>query len=160
MSSVGFSTIAVFWDVTRRSSANIYEYFGGNFCLQFQGRRVVCEWSYVTKPLIDTLDNDWTCMFNKCGNMTWYNVTYCNIIHKEVNMHTNSKEQDPLSDAGEEMIRLLWNSYVHSCVHRADHWSLPWAEWIQSIPLTPNRFKIYFNIIIPSMTTFPKWFSC
>jgi hypothetical protein len=35
-----------------------------------------------------------------------------NIIHNEMHIHTNSIEQGPLSDAGEEIIRLLRNPNI------------------------------------------------
>jgi hypothetical protein len=40
---------------------------------------------------------------------------------------------------------------------RACRWSISWDRCIQSTPLPPYSFKIYFNIILSSMRRFSKW---
>jgi hypothetical protein len=71
---------------------------------------------------------------------------------------TDSKDESPSWEAdNRQLVKKLSDFYAVRMLiitfTKAHHWIIFWASWIQS---TPYFFKIQFNIILVSMSTFPK----
>jgi hypothetical protein len=77
------------------------------------------------------------------------------------NSQSNSMEQDPSweSDShsvNQEISPVLWNPKVHYHVHKNPPVDSILSQMNLVYILTPYFFKINFNIILPSMSRFPK----
>jgi hypothetical protein len=89
-------------------------------------------------------------VFSNITNSTLYNAPGIAVRHVTTPKVHQCRETDSLSDS-KKIPRLLWkvnNRVLNSSL----------LDWISEVYiLAPYAFKIYFNIILPSMSRSPKW---